>query len=202
MKNRIPALFLVCVALAATATAAGNQVDFILNPFSSNGPFGGIIPLVAALIRRIIAWGIVVRFFVWVLQRLSEMAAAPFATAPFGDSIVTSVNSIKVLGNGGGIGYAAKLVVYGLIAVVLLTMPLTVMAAVTTGLPWSSLVQTYSAGPGAVGGSGMLSQALWMANQVVPWWMLMASPVWYFFVQSVLFPSQLFWSMFIKLLPT
>lgn len=202
MKNRILAFFCVSVALAATATAAGNQIDFVLNPFSANGPFGGIIPLVAALIRRIIAWGIVVRFFIWVLQRLSEMAAAPFATAPFGDSIVTSVNSIKVLGSGGGIGYAVKLVAYGLIAVVLLTMPLTVMAAMTTGLPWSSLVSTYTAGPGTVGGSGMLSQAVWMANQVVPWWMLMASPVWYFFVQSVLFPSQLFWSMFIKLLPT
>ena len=203
MRNRI--LFAVVLGLVLGATSAlcsGQQLEFVLNPFSSNGPFGGVLAIVAAWVRKIIAWGIVVRFFIWVIGRFRQMAAAPFATAPFGDSIVTSVNSIKVLGSGGGIGYAAKVVVYLAIGATVLTLPLATMATMTTGLPWSELVEMFSGGPGAPSeGPSMLAQALWFADQVVPWKVLMAAPVWYFVVESVLFPSQIFWMMFMKFLP-
>jgi hypothetical protein len=172
-----------------------------LNPFSPNGPFGGVMQTAAAFVRRLIAWGIVATFFVWCMGKVREMTAKPFATAPFGNSLAESINSIKFAGFGGGLGYAVKLAVYALILTVVLTLPLVVMAAVTSGLPWSSLVSTWHAGPHDATAPGILSDALALANIVVPWSMLMAAPVWYFMVEFILFPSQFFWMMFIKFLP-
>lgn len=178
----------------------GKTVTMHLNPFSPNGPFGGLMAKAAAFIRRLIAWGIVAFFLIWVAKKVRGMIAAPFATAPFGNSLASSINSIKVLGSGGGLGYAVRLSAFAIVLVVILTMPMAVMAAVTTGLPWSELVETFGAGPSVVT-SGALGKALALANTVIPWGVLMAAPVWYFVVETVLLPSQLFWMTFIKFLP-
>lgn len=177
----------------------GKTLKMYLNPFSSNGPFGGAMASVGAFVRRLIAWGLVGAFFIWCMSRIREMMAKPFATAPFGDTLANSINSIKVAGFGGGIGYAVKLTAYALILTIVLTMPVVIMAAVTAGLPWGELVSTWSAGPGQA--SGLLGNSIAMANQVVPWTMLMITPVWYFVVEFILFPSQFFWMMFMKFLP-
>lgn len=189
-------------AAAAGGISPNTPTAFMTNPFSANGPFGGAVKLVAFWTRKLIAWGMVVAFFGYAMRRLTAMCAAPMAVAPFGDSIMTSVNSIKVLGSGGGIGYAAKLAGYAAAAAIILTMPTAVMATLTAGLPWSSFVSTFTAGPGTVGdGSSFLREAVWYADQILPWKMCISMPLYYFVVNSILFPSQLFWSMFIKFLP-
>lgn len=195
------------VAPESTSISLGNagsniSLNILKNPFSSSGPFSGVLNLVAVLIRRLIAWGLVVTFFCWVITELRVMIAAPFNTAPFGNSIAETINSIKILGNGGGWGYAVKLIAFVALFAFMITMPLAIAATVTTGLPWAQLVSTFSMGPQtSTSGSAMLSNAISLANEVVPWAMLMAAPAWYAFVKFVLFPSQLFWMYFIKFLP-
>lgn len=180
---------------------SGRVVRIPDNPFSNSGPFSGVLGTTATFVRGLIAWGIVVAFFIWVLSRLRQMTAAPFQTTPFGTSIPDSLNSIKVVGTGGGLGYAVKLVTYAVIFAIVLTMPLGVMAAVTAKLPFAQLVGLFVAGPHAPT-SGMLHDAMGIADQVIPWAVLLAAPVWYFVVEAVLFPSQIFWMMFIKFLPS
>lgn len=180
--------------------SATQVIDVPLNPFSPDGPFGGLIGQVAGYIKQLTAWGIVMGFFIWTIHRIKEMMAAPFAVAPFGNTIGESLNSIKVLGSGGGIGYVVRTAALLVVVPILLAMPLIVMASITAGLPWQNLVSTMRAGPPAPSGS-MLKQAIGYADYVVPWSMLLAAPTWYFVVQYVLFPSQMFWMLLIKLLP-
>lgn len=178
-----------------------HSLSWDLDPFSSGGPFSGALGVSAAFVRRLIAWGIVAAFFVWALARIRAMIAAPFQVAPFGKSLSDSINSVKVLGSGGGLGYAVRLTVFALLIPVVLSIPLAVMATVTAGLPWTELTTTFSSGVGGAA-SGLLGDALGWADKVLPWTMVISAPVWYFFVESVLFPSQFFWMMFMKFLPT
>ena len=178
----------------------GGSLRMYLNPFSASGPFGGAMATAASFVRGLIAWGLVAGFFVWCLSRVREMISKPFATAPFGNSISESINSVKIAGFGGGIGYAVKLAAFALVLSIVLTMPLVLMAALTNALPLGSLLTIWHSGPGGAT-SGMLSQAIGLADKVVPWAMLMAAPIWYFTVEFVLFPSQFFWMVFIKFLP-
>lgn len=183
--------------------AGQTPLKFMTNPFAADGPFNGAIGVCAQWIRKLVLWGLVITFFAWVLSRLREMCGSVFSSAPFGDSIVTSVNSIKVLGSGGGIGYAVKLIAYAVVGAILLTMPLVTLIAVTEGLPWLGMKAIMSDGLGSLGaGTPILSQALWYVDQVIPWRVCLGAPIWYFVVESVLFPSQLFWMTFVKFLPT
>lgn len=183
-------------------THGGKSLSVPRNPFSSSGPFGGVMNQSAAFIKRMISWGIVVAFLVYVVGEIRGMVAAPFMTAPFGSSLSDSINSVKVVGNGGGFGYAVRLLAFVAILAIMLVMPLAVTATVTSGLPWQDLVSVFSAGPASsMGADGMLADAIALANQVVPWAMLIVAPAWYAFVRFVIFPSQLFWMFFIKFLP-
>jgi len=177
----------------------GVNLKLYFNPMNSAGPFGGLMAKVAAFVRRLIAWGLVAVFMLWLAGRLREMMRAPFAVSPFGDSMAGSINSIKAAGFGGGLGYPVRVAAFGLVLVALLTMPPAIMAAVTAGLPWADLVTSYSSGPGVP--DTALAGAIAVANQVVPWALVLAMPVYYLTVEYILFPSEIFWSMFIKFLP-
>jgi len=193
----VPAVEEPSVQLQVTPT---QTVTLWLNPFSTHGPFGGVMKTAAGFIRGLIAWGLVAAFFIWCLGKIRGMIATPFATAPFGNAIAEAVNSIKIAGFGGGIGWVVKIAAYALVLTVVLTMPLAVMALMTSHLPFTDLLALFHSGPGGPG-SGMVGQAVALADQVVPWAMLLAAPVWFFTVEFLLFPSQFFWMVFIKFLP-
>lgn len=172
------------------------------NPFSANGPFSGAMAKLATFVRRLIAWGAVVAFFVWALGKIRAMVAEPFKTTPFGTSVQDSINSIKAAGFGGGTGYLAKMAILLVLLPVMLTLPVGVMAAIEAGLPWADLKEIYSLGPDAGTGNSMFEGALALANVVLPWTLLLSLPLYYFLIEFILFPSQFFWQMFMKMLPT
>lgn len=182
-------------------TYGGQQLRIPKNPFDSEGPFNGILGTIAAFIRRLIAWSIVASFMIWLLGRLREMIAAPFNVAPFGTALSDSINSIKIAGTGGGFGYATRIFAFALIFAVILTMPLAVTAAVTAGLPWEGLKETFGQGLGSADLPGIGGVALGLVDQVIPWVLCLTSPIYYFVVQTIILPSQFFWMCFIKFLP-
>ena len=125
-----------------------------------------------------------------------------FRVSSFTKSVEDSLNSIKVLGSGGGLGYLVRCagLLFCFSSLLFLTMPLVIMAAVTAGLPFAELKDTFTAGP--LGDTDtMLGQAIALANVVIPWAMLIAAPIWYFITEYILLPSQMFWLMFSRFIP-
>lgn len=182
----------------------GKHLYILKNPFSDQGPFNGVMGRVAGLIKRLIAWGVVVMFVLWLQGRIRAMILSPFSVAPFGNTLANSANSVRIFGNGGGWGAALQVLLLAGLLIILLSMPVICMAAVTSGLPWSDLTSIASAGAGlseAAASSGMLGQAISLAGEVIPWQVLLAAPAWYFIVNNLIFPSQLFWTVFIKFIP-
>ena len=179
---------------------SGRTVTVLSNPFDSAGPFGGLMANVAAFVRRMIAWSIVVIFFTWVVGKVRVVVSELFRVSSFTKSVEDSLNSIKVLGSGGGLGYLVRCAGLLLLVPLFLTMPLVIMAAVTAGLPFAELKDTFTAGP--LGDTDtMLGQAIALANVVIPWAMLIAAPIWYFITEYILLPSQMFWLMFSRFIP-
>ena len=176
------------------------NISIRTNPFSAGGPFGGVMSNLASFVRGLIAWGIVVTFYIWVLTEVSKTAEAFFKVAPFSKSIEDSINSVKIGGFGGGLGYLGRCAALLLLVPFVLTAPLIIMAAATSGLPMLSIVTSMATGAPQVGG-GMMGEAAALADRVVPWGMLMASPAWYVIVQYGLIPSRFFWMMFGKFIP-
>jgi len=178
-------------------------IEIPKNPFSASGPFGGILATVAAFVRALITWGIVSAFFLWVMAELRTTIAAPFATSSLSDSVASSLNSVKIMGTGGGLGYAAKLGVVVLVAAALVTFPVALVATLTgsSALPWASLAASFASGPGDLNPGGMLGQSIALADVVAPMALLIFTPAYYFAVRFILLPSQFFWMLFIKLLP-
>lgn len=176
----------------------GRTVTLPKNPFSSSGPFGGLLATVTAFVKKLIAWGIVAAFVIWAHKRLQEMIEAPFNTAPFGTSLTDTFNSVKIAGFGGGWGILARAAACSILIPLLLSLPLIGTAALTAGLPWGEVKSIFSAGVGSLPSGGMMGQAISMSDQVIPWATILAAPIWYFTVQYVLFPSKIFWMLFIK----
>ena len=174
------------------------EISFDMNPFTGSS----LVAEVAAFLKRIIAWAIVGGFWLWTLGRLRQMMAAPFATAPFGDSLTANLNSIRIAGTGGGWGWAARVAILLLIGPLILAMPLGVMAALTSGLPWEDLTTIWAAGPGSLPSSGNFADVIAVVNVVLPLTLMLTAPVWYVIVEYVLFPSQFFWMVFMKVVPT
>lgn len=182
-------------------THGGKALAILKDPFSPDGPFGGVMASAAALVKRLIAWGVVLTFVIWLQGRVREMILNPFAVAPFGNGLSSAANSASVLGVSVGQGIVVRLVVLAALLIVLLAMPLACLAAVQGGLPWAELTQTAREGVNITSGPSMLQSAIALAGKVVPWGVLLAAPAWYFIVNNVIFPSQLFWTMFIKFIP-
>lgn len=176
----------------------GKTVVIPKNPFSPSGPFDGIIGQVAAFIKKLLAWGIVAAFVIWAHRRLQEMIEAPFNVAPFGTSISDAANSFRLFGNGGGWGIIVRATCLAILLPIVLTLPLIGTAALTAGLPWGEVKSVFSAGVGNLPSSGMLGKALWLSDHVIPWVTLVTAPVWYFTTQYILFPSKLWWMIFMK----
>lgn len=171
------------------------------NPFTAQGPFGGVLAKVASFIRRLIAWGIVAVFFFWSLGEVNKVVAEIFRVTPFSKSVEDSVNSVKILGSGGWIGYPARLICLALLVPLFLTAPLAIMAAATAGLPFGEIKSVFSLGPIGTTTDPIILKAIALADQLVPWAMLMASPVWYFLVRYFILPAKMFWLMFSKFIP-
>lgn len=170
------------------------------NPFAWEG-FGGALATVAAIVRRMIAWAIAVSFLAWAFGRIREMVQGLFQITVLGTSLSDALNSVKVGGFGGGIGYAARLSILTVLVPLIIALPVGIMATMTAGLPWSDLNTTMQLGAGGAA-SGMVGDAIALANVVVPWVMLLTVPIYYFVVEYLLFPTQFFWSVFFKLLPS
>lgn len=170
------------------------------NPFAADGPFGGVMGEAAIFIRRLIAWGIVAAFFVWSLGEIRSALSGVFATAPVGDTATSIISRISVFGNSIGVPFAiiAKVALVILAVALLLAIPLALVAAVTSGLPWSDLTNTYTAGIDAPG--GMLGQALALANMVIPWVLLVSAPIYYFCVRIFIIPAMAGKMIMLKLL--
>lgn len=176
----------------------GHTISIPKNPLSPSGPFGGVLAQVAAFIKKLLAWGIVAAFVIWAHRRLQEMIEAPFNVAPFGTSVSDAANSFKIWGSGGGWGLITRTAICAMILPLLLALPVLATAALTAGLPWGEVKSVFSAGVGNLPSSGMFGKAIWLSDQVIPWVTLVTAPVWYFTVQYVLFPSKLWWMIFMK----
>lgn len=170
------------------------------NPFSSAGPFGGVIGDCASFIRALISWGIVLAFYIWALKEVNTAAEGFFKAVPFSKSIEDSINSVKLGGFGGGLGYVARTAGLLLLVPFVLTLPLAIMAAATDHLPMTAILSAMTTGSPATPG-GMLGEAVGLADRVVPWALLMSAPVWYVIAQYGLIPSKFFWMMFAKFIP-
>lgn len=179
----------------------GRTVTIPKNPFSTSGPFSGMLGTVAAFIKKLIGWGVVAAFMIWCMRRIQEMIEAPFHVAPFGHGIADNLNSIRIAGFGGGWGYVARLAALAVVVPILFTIPLAATTAVTTGLPLGEIKTIFAEGPGSLAAGGMLGQAIALSDHVIPWITLMAAPIWYFTVQFVIFPSKFFWLVFMKVVP-
>lgn len=176
---------------------ASTTIKIPKNPFAADGPWGNLITLAAAFFRRLIAWGIVIAYMIWCFGEVRRCTDAFAAATPWAKSASDAINSIKIAGTGGWLGYPARLIILAIILPLTLTMPMAILAAVSSGLPWSDLVAVNTQGPV---GSG-LSASIAIADHVVPWVMLLSAPVWYFITQSVLLPSAMFWNWFKMFLP-
>jgi len=183
--------------------SATKTITMHLNPFSSAGPFGGVIGTVAGLIKRLIAWGLVMTFLITVMKEMRYVMGTIFLTNANQSQILDALNNVRVFGNSLGVPVSVTLRVAltaGLVSL-FLTIPLVISAAVEAGLPWTSLVATATAGPIGSGGPSMIQTAIGYASQVVPWVTLMSAPVYYFVLHAALFPAQAFWQMLMKVLP-
>jgi hypothetical protein len=176
----------------------GSPLTVSLNPFDQPGTVGQMIRDAAAFIRRLVAWSIVAWFFVWLIKRLSDVIQGGMQVTSLPNALAQSIDAIKIMGFGGGFGYSARLIGIVTVMAVVVTMPMAILATVQTGLPWEGLTTAYSAG---LGGYGGISDALAYANMVVPWVMLVSTPIYYIIVNTVLLPSQIFWAFFMKFLP-
>jgi len=184
-------------------TIGGKHLTILKNPFSQSGPFGGIMASVAGFVKKLIAWGLVAAFVIWAFGHVRLMVMDIFHVSPMANSLDTALNSVKILGTGGGWGYAARIVLFIVLVVVVLAMPVAITAAMTAGLPWSTITATVELGaPTSSGLGSMFTNALALTNQVIPWAMLMVTPAWYIACEFLLFPSRLFWVFFMKFLPS
>jgi len=184
-------------------TIGGKHLTILKNPFSASGPFGGIMSSVAGFVKKLIAWGLVAGFVIWAFGHVRLMVMDIFHVSPMQNSLDSAINSVKILGNGGGWGYAARILLFVVLVVVVLAMPVAITATMTAGLPWSTITSTVELGaPSSSGLGSMFTNALALTNQVIPWAVLMVTPAWYIACEFLLFPSRLFWVFFMKFLPS
>jgi len=178
----------------------GRTVSLHTNPFTPNGPFGGVLAKVATFLRALISWGIVIVFYLYVLREVNKACEAFFKVAPFSKSIEDSINSIKAGGFGGGMGYLARTIGLLLLVPFVLTLPLAILAAATGGLPLAQILALFAGGAPSPD-AGMLQSAVSIVDQIIPWSLLMVTPVWYVIVQYGILPAKMFWMMFSKFIP-
>lgn len=177
-----------------------------LNPFSSDGPFGGVLGVVANLIKKLIAWALVGAFFYEISKEVRGVCGTAFLTGGYSSQTADFVKSVNIFGNAIGVpaGIALRVALIGLVVALVLTLPAVALAALEAGLPWGDLKAIYTAGmPGvsSVGGHSMLANALGYADRLLPWRLMLSMPLYYILVQNVLFPVQLFWQFVFKFLP-
>lgn len=180
------------------------SVQFFANPFDSRGPMGGVMGTLAAVIKKMIAWSIVMWFFCWCVKRVKEMAMAPLNATNYGSSITVAATGFSFLGTtfGGGVGYAIHIGLVVAITSVLLTLPMVGMAVISAGVPWSDFVTIGVAGPGPGADAGaIISAAVGIANCAIPWVLLLTSPVYFLTVDSLLFQMQFFHTLMVKVTP-
>ena len=175
-----------------------------LNPFAPDGPMNGIISLVAAFIKRLIAWALVSAFFYQLLKEVRAVVGTAFLTGGYTSQTVEMVKGVNIMGNTVGVIPAAvlRITLLALCTTLVLTLPIGIMAALEGGLPWAELRSYVSSGPPAPASGGvMLSNALGYADYVIPWRLMTSLPIYYIVVHNILFPLQVFWHMVFKFLP-
>jgi hypothetical protein len=186
----------------------GKEIRIPKDPFSAQGPFGGVMASVAAFIRRLIAWGIVVAFFLWVMGEFNKAVADGFKVAPMPNYLTDLVGKISFLGNSLGVVFAVPfklatcLIVFGF----MITLPVLLLAAATAGFPWSDLKTIYAAGVPAIAddsGSGVsLARAWGLADKVIPLILVLSVPLYCLLVRLFQWPARLGQMFLMKFLTT
>jgi hypothetical protein len=161
----------------------GEEIRVYKDPFHEDGPFGGALASVAGFIRRLIAWGLVVVFFVWVMGEINKAIADGFKVSPLGDRVSDMVSNFSFLGFSMGpfAKFGMKVFLTTIVVGLMLTLPAGILAATTAGLPWDDLRTIYATGIPPVEetpDSGVsLVRALSMANRVLPLLLLLSIPL-------------------------
>ena len=172
------------------------------NPFSSSGPFDGVLSDFASIVKAFIAWGIVIAFYIWAIGEMNNATKSFFWVTPFSKSIEDSANSIKFAGIGGGWGYLLRMGALLILLPFILTMPLALAAVMTADLPIAQITAIIGGGPPSLSSThSVIADAAAISDSIFPWAVVVGAPVWYVIVRFAILPSQFFWMVFAKFIP-
>ncbi|HSH94010.1 MAG TPA: hypothetical protein VK968_07680, partial [Roseimicrobium sp.] len=182
----------------ALGTHGGKALSILKNPFDPAGPFGGVLSSVAALVKRIIAWSAVVGFLYFFFDRIYRVVADANQTTSI-PSVISDGLSNAAAGIGNVVSIPARVILCVALATIALGFPVILFTALKVGLPFSEIRSTFSTGiqPATMisAGGSMLQKAWALSGLVVPWDVLLAVPLWAFFVRMVILPKLLFWQL-------